>query len=140
MEKKRRARINDSLETLKQILLDSRRASGEITTTSANGKRRTTAKLEKADILEMTVTYLQFLKSNTKELRDPDVQKGRTREDVKIRAADSSSEGGCVINTLVPPTVQYREVSFLLHSTHRYSSGSSENDMSDNQGIWRPWG
>lgn len=52
MEKKRRARINDSLEALKDILLTN-------TVAIAQGTRPT--KLEKADILEMTVRYLQML-------------------------------------------------------------------------------
>lgn len=52
MEKKRRARINDSLETLKEILLKN-------TVAITQGSRPT--KLEKADILEMTVRYLEVL-------------------------------------------------------------------------------
>lgn len=57
MEKKRRARINDSLEALKEILLKN-------TVAITQGNRPT--KLEKADILEMTVRYLQMLhKRNT---------------------------------------------------------------------------
>lgn len=52
MEKKRRARINDSLEELKDILLKN-------TVAIAYGQRPT--KLEKADILEMTVRYLNTL-------------------------------------------------------------------------------
>lgn len=52
MEKKRRARINDSLEALKEILLKN-------TVAITQGTRPT--KLEKADILEMTVRYLQLL-------------------------------------------------------------------------------
>jgi Helix-loop-helix DNA-binding domain len=52
MEKKRRARINDSLETLKQILLQNLVALPQ-------GQRPT--KLEKADILEMTVRYCDLL-------------------------------------------------------------------------------
>lgn len=57
MEKKRRARINDSLEALKEILLKN-------TVAITQGTRPT--KLEKADILEMTVRYLQMLhKRNT---------------------------------------------------------------------------
>lgn len=52
MEKKRRARINDSLEALKEILLKN-------TVAITQGNRPT--KLEKADILEMTVRYLQML-------------------------------------------------------------------------------
>lgn len=52
MEKKRRARINDSLEELKDILLKN-------TVAVTYGQRPT--KLEKADILEMTVRYLNTL-------------------------------------------------------------------------------
>lgn len=52
MEKKRRARINDSLETLKQLILQN---------TIALPKGTRPAKLEKADILEMTVRHLQML-------------------------------------------------------------------------------
>lgn len=65
MEKKRRARINDSLETLKQILLESKTS---LKTSSRNNQR--TAKLEKADILEMTVRYLQQLHGKVKSIND----------------------------------------------------------------------
>lgn len=54
MEKKRRARINDSLETLKHTLLQN-------TVAITHGTRPT--KLEKADILEMTVRYIDVLHS-----------------------------------------------------------------------------
>lgn len=52
MEKKRRARINDSLERLKEILLHN-------TAAVTHGSKPT--KLEKADILEMTIRYIQSL-------------------------------------------------------------------------------
>jgi hypothetical protein len=52
IEKLRRARINNSLETLKQMLLQN-------TIAIPQGGRPT--KLEKADILEMTVRYMQLL-------------------------------------------------------------------------------
>lgn len=66
MEKKRRARINDSLDTLKQILLDNRhnllRNSEQWRQFSAQQQvQLKTTKLEKADILEMTVNYLRVL-------------------------------------------------------------------------------
>ncbi|KAJ8940544.1 hypothetical protein NQ318_003387 [Aromia moschata] len=54
MEKKRRSRINDSLEALKQILL-------KIDPENVRKTGSRTAKLEKADILEMTVRYLRSL-------------------------------------------------------------------------------
>lgn len=63
MEKKRRARINNSLESLKEILLKN-------TVAITQGTRPT--KLEKADILEMTVRYLRILhKRNTTVLTAP---------------------------------------------------------------------
>lgn len=63
MEKKRRARINDSLEALKEILLKN-------TVAITQGTRPT--KLEKADILEMTVRYLKVLhKRNTTAMTCP---------------------------------------------------------------------
>lgn len=66
MEKKRRARINDSLETLKEILLKN-------TVAVTQGTRPT--KLEKADILEMTVRYLKMLhKRNTAAVTSVPIQ------------------------------------------------------------------
>lgn len=63
MEKKRRARINDSLETLKHTLLQN-------TVAITHGTRPT--KLEKADILEMTVRYIDVLHSKI-TLNDSDI-------------------------------------------------------------------
>lgn len=62
MEKKRRARINDSLDTLKSILIKNLTTQIPVTvsTSSAINYNRTT-KLEKADILEMTVKYVERL-------------------------------------------------------------------------------
>uniref|UniRef100_A0A0K0DM80 BHLH domain-containing protein n=1 Tax=Angiostrongylus cantonensis TaxID=6313 RepID=A0A0K0DM80_ANGCA len=50
MEKKRRARINQCLSELKEILICDKHSSGH-------------AKWEKADILEMTVDYLKKLRA-----------------------------------------------------------------------------
>lgn len=55
IEKLRRARINSSLESLKEILLKN-------TISIPQGVRPT--KLEKADILEMTVRYIELLHEN----------------------------------------------------------------------------
>ncbi len=62
MEKRRRARINDCLNELKQLLIE------------ANPAQRN--KLEKADILEMTVQYLRQLQR------------------VRLREAAKSASGG----------------------------------------------
>ncbi|XP_050060636.1 transcription factor HES-2-like [Aphis gossypii] len=51
MEKKRRARINQSLDELKRIVVDAEKSAGQ--------DLSRVNKLEKADILEMTVRYLK---------------------------------------------------------------------------------
>lgn len=51
MEKKRRARINHCLNQLKSLILET------------DSERSRHSKLEKADILEMTVRYLQTLRA-----------------------------------------------------------------------------
>lgn len=58
IEKLRRARINSSLESLKEILLQN-------TISIPQGSRPT--KLEKADIMEMTVRYVQLLQKKLKK-------------------------------------------------------------------------
>lgn len=63
MEKKRRARINDSLERLKEILLHN-------TAAVTHGSKPT--KLEKADILEMTIRFIESMQPRgTRALRLP---------------------------------------------------------------------
>uniref|UniRef100_A0A8D9AWX0 Transcription factor HES-1 n=2 Tax=Cacopsylla melanoneura TaxID=428564 RepID=A0A8D9AWX0_9HEMI len=59
MEKKRRARINQSLEELKQLILDANKE--DINSIRAS-------KLEKADILEMTVSHLHNLHNTLRQL------------------------------------------------------------------------
>ncbi|KAJ8918584.1 hypothetical protein NQ315_013089 [Exocentrus adspersus] len=85
IEKRRRARINESLETLKKILLD------------CNPDRTKTKnlKLEKADILEMTVRYLQYLKTTADLgiIRSPAIENKVTQ----ICPADSSTNDRVVL-------------------------------------------
>lgn len=77
MEKKRRARINDSLEALKDILLKN-------TVAITYGQRPT--KLEKADILEMTVRYLNTLHKRLA------TQRTYTNHDCGVSSTTASSE------------------------------------------------
>ncbi|GLV44499.1 hairy [Carabus blaptoides fortunei] len=58
MEKRRRARMNDSLETLKHILLES-------STNHVSRHPSTVSKMDKADILELTVQFIQELLQKT---------------------------------------------------------------------------
>ena len=54
MERRRRARINESLNELKSLVLS-----------SLNKDHTKFSKMEKADVLELTVSYLRSLKSNS---------------------------------------------------------------------------
>lgn len=130
MEKKRRARINDSLEALKQILLESK-TTLRGSATRRNGQR--TAKLEKADILEMTVNYLQHLHRKLEQANQEDVSViKRNREQVAIRPADSSCEGVKV--TLVPAKLKNGEIVFVVPS-----QDVKENLKAETDSVWRPW-
>ncbi|KAK4876141.1 hypothetical protein RN001_012563 [Aquatica leii] len=138
MEKKRRARINDSLETLKQILLDSKTTLKE-SAQKKNGQR--TAKLEKADILEMTVRYLQHL--HNKLGQNPGPRPIKSKE-VSIRPADSSSDNGFQIGvTLIPTRLQNGDLAFVMPSSLQPVSSKNdlENEFSEkmNDAVWRPW-
>lgn len=86
MEKKRRARINDSLEALKEILLKN-------TVAITQGTRPT--KLEKADILEMTVRYLQML------------HKRNAMPNVKSSECSVTSTTTSIRNSLKPKSIEY---------------------------------
>ena len=59
MEKRRRDRINKSLNELKTILIDALRRD-----------QNSCSKLEKADILEMTVAYLQSIQTTVTSIKN----------------------------------------------------------------------
>ncbi|XP_023018601.1 transcription factor HES-2 [Leptinotarsa decemlineata] len=131
MEKKRRARINDSLETLKQILLNSKTTLKDC---SKSGQR--TAKLEKADILEMTVRYLQQLHGKIGE-NTPSANK---KETIAIRPADSSCENVRMGFTLLPTKLQSGEVVYFIpKNIPVVSSSVGDNCEKNRENVWRPW-
>lgn len=139
MEKKRRARINDSLETLKQILLDSKTLLKE-GACKKSGQR--TAKLEKADILEMTVRYLQHLHQKVKTIEDQ--SKHKQKEYVVRSAADSSSENIQLGLTLIPTKLRTGEIVLVMPSrelkqTEINSTNSEAYPMKIGDKVWRPW-
>ncbi|CAJ0959265.1 unnamed protein product, partial [Mesorhabditis belari] len=108
MEKKRRARINRSLAELKQILLDAAH------TSPSHGK------WEKADILEMTVSYVRSLLTRNETGRPPVVISSRSASDSENGECEQaqnsmSSDGPCSPSTThssgtsappSPPTTQ----------------------------------
>lgn len=165
MEKIRRARINDSLDSLKRILLESKMT---LKTISKNTPR--TAKLEKADILEMTVKYLQQLHEkmkvssilqDTEDKRKNRIIAIRSNEDVitksdhvtknvsmrqnvvtaqkseiAIRAADSSSDSLVMKVSVLPTQLITREIFYVLpNNTSKVQKQSSASSKE----LWRPW-
>lgn len=141
MEKKRRARINDSLETLKQILLESKTTILNESASKRSGQR-TTAKLEKADILEMTVRYLLDLKNRIQHagtVRHPDQSlKMKEDEKIKIRPADSSCDIKYGV-ALLPARFPNATIAFVL-PTNTIESRTRRNDSQEGgQAVWRPW-
>lgn len=140
MEKKRRARINDSLEALKQILLESKSTLKESTSNKKSGQR--TAKLEKADILEMTVTYLQHLHNRLAQVA-PSIR--LQKREVAIRPADSSCERVKIGVTLVPTRLENGEIAFVVPSsvstetTLQTNNCQSRSVKTETEHVWRPW-
>ncbi|CAH1115088.1 unnamed protein product [Psylliodes chrysocephalus] len=166
IEKKRRARINDSLETLKQILLESK------TYLKEGKKGQRYSKLEKADILELTVTYLQqlhgkfrenridsddkendnhsnkksladeenFVKNNTIIIRsDRKIQPSFVRkEPVLIRPADSSSENVKIGVTLFPTRLHSGHIVYFLPKNLGEKSVNGHL-VESKEKVWRPW-
>merc|ERR1712176_1152294 len=68
LERKRRARINNCLDELKDLMVFALQAEGE-----------SVSKLEKADVLEMTVKHLRKLKRQQMLALNPSVEMDRFR-------------------------------------------------------------
>ncbi|XP_057667252.1 transcription factor HES-2-like [Diorhabda carinulata] len=121
MEKKRRARINDSLENLKQILLEC--------DPQSVGKK--SAKLEKADILEMTVSYLQTIRKTP----------------APNSYYQSTNYGNCSTNkyssnsyvTVASKTGNVGQYCYGGSSNSSYYSKNQSTQKADKSGLWRPW-
>lgn len=88
MEKKRRQRINNSLEYLKRVLLQNTVA------ISTSGGR--VAKLEKADILEMTVRYIQTLHQQLNITTDDTSGASGTSERARLAIVSSTTPDSIV--------------------------------------------
>lgn len=148
IEKLRRARINSSLESLKEILLRN-------TISIPQGSRPT--KLEKADILEMTVRYVAMLHEKLSIL---DVKSTKNSMEVfgPIRWNSPTHERafGDITNQMAkrhPPTLiaADNKAWFNSHPHLQRPSSRRSNDKEnlrhdENQSIkslsehhWRPW-
>ncbi|KAG5900481.1 hypothetical protein JTB14_010893 [Gonioctena quinquepunctata] len=120
MEKKRRARINESLDNLKQILLEC----------DPENVSKKSAKLEKADILEMTVSYLQNIRK--KEVKQCYYQSSN------YGYYTPSQERYYPQNSVkVPPKSSYG--SQYYHGGAASSKSYSQQKGGDAKGVWRPW-
>lgn len=142
IEKLRRARINSSLESLKEILLQN-------TISIPQGSRPT--KLEKADILEMTVRYIELLHENLPTLRN---QTTPLSSPSRIRDNDRNFRNITNNVNRYDQTFHQRQrkthnYPILSHSTcNRFEiSDDKENqfninspkDSSIKEEHWRPW-
>ncbi|KAL1490689.1 hypothetical protein ABEB36_013344 [Hypothenemus hampei] len=125
LEKKRRDRINDSLETLKIMLLNSK-------PNLKDGK-----KLEKADILEMTVDYLRNLHRTLMRVQECNGSPAKKQDDLEIQrnVCDSTSTTQL---TLVPSKTASGNFILVVPSNCNFNEDNSgQNVKVDN--VWRPW-
>jgi hypothetical protein len=143
IEKLRRARINSSLESLKEILLCN-------TISIPQGSRPT--KLEKADILEMTVRYVEVLHeklsiSKGKILRKPEENFKDTQQDRRHEKAfgetknvmsgrsqqQQKSESKMRLQDQKTATRDFDKENFCVLEMER------ENQSTFEEHHWRPW-
>lgn len=150
IEKLRRARINSSLESLKEILLRN-------TISIPQGSRPT--KLEKADILEMTVRYVEMLHeklSGRKSLRKSmetfgEIQWKPNHERAFIDITNQKDKRQNQQTQIVDDNKGWfsNQHNFHLHQESSNSSHDKENSTIElrhrNQSMmleehhWRPW-
>lgn len=130
MEKRRRARINDSLETLKRVLLKN--------TIQSNYPVRI-AKLEKADILEMTVQYIQMLH---KRLGANGVHLDNIVPSMIHENSDNDKENVQSVDNITIKSEfnnQIKNESEFLGKNVRISFRKVENNLNNLRTHWRPW-
>lgn len=130
MEKKRRQRINTSLEFLKRVLLQNTVA----VPTNAGGR---VAKLEKADILEMTVRYIQTLHKQMgldKAEKVSSTTQENPMEVIKFKN---------LVNAINKPSQVSRNTNiFSMMDKENVSPpkcASNSNKIEKKEPHWRPW-
>ncbi|CAG9862500.1 unnamed protein product [Phyllotreta striolata] len=118
MEKKRRARINESLENLKTILMEC----------DPESVSKRNAKLEKADILEMTVSYLQTMRTKRTNSYYPSssscsYSSQKYNQNYVTVSSKYGSGGQCCYGG----------------SSYSYKGSGQKGSCGDKSSIWRPW-
>lgn len=119
IEKKRRARINESLEKLKNILL-------ECDPETVNKK---SAKLEKADILEMTVKYLENVRKTQEAMR----RQQYVKNFVPVQRQYFSYR-----QNFVMPFINGSQYYYIQDSSSPQKNYSLQQ-YPHQESIWRPW-
>lgn len=151
LERKRRARINRCLDELKELMVTALQSEGE-----------NVSKLEKADILELTVRHLHTLKRQHRLIATPEqsyadrFKQGFTHCAQEVShfltsPADSVDPvagakllqhlGSCIRQLDVIGGTTSNEVSYQQnHVQQGYTPPASPaTSVSDNRAMWRPW-
>ncbi|XP_050543339.1 enhancer of split mgamma protein-like [Daktulosphaira vitifoliae] len=157
LERKRRARINRCLDELKELMVVALQAEGE-----------NVSKLEKADILELTVRHLHKLKRhNALGLNGDSVYADKFRAgfahcaaevsnyltaDVRSPPVDPTSgvkllhHLGACMRKIESPDSSATAVLAVRPDQHQYNQQyrpytppATPSDLKDDQNVWRPW-
>ncbi|OQR68849.1 protein deadpan-like, partial [Tropilaelaps mercedesae] len=158
MEKRRRARINSSLNELKNLILDYNKTKDSVRHSSSSSSNSNSNKLEKADILEMAVRHVEMLHRHVAAQRaasDPNVADKfraataaanasalsppspsaspmRSAQPTMISAAAQKYFGSPEVQ-LVPTRLPSGEIALVLPNSHRHlTNGSAEISVNCN--------
>lgn len=139
LERKRRARINRCLDELKELMVTTLQSEGE-----------NVAKLEKADILELTVRHLQTLKRQHRLVANPETTYvDRFKAGFSLCAKEVSS---FLVNSIEPAASnkllqhlggcirQLDNISSEVNYRQVYTPPvSPQTVVSETKNMWRPW-
>ncbi|XP_054287846.1 enhancer of split m3 protein-like [Macrosteles quadrilineatus] len=124
MEKKRRARINDSLNELRRLLAES---------STQESEKAKAAKLEKADILELAVKHVQYLHDRL----GLSGQKENKRDGTEERDSHENETKRTVLRESVRLTrLPSGEVALIISTR---PSPHLQTQPSQPRLMWRPW-
>merc|ERR1711988_1134005 len=112
IERKRRARINSCLDELKDLMMFALQSEGE-----------SISKLEKADVLELTVKHLRKLKRQQMLAVDPGLDMDRYRAGYTTCATEVSR---CLASTGVDISIGSRLMSHLGHKLNTIETARQE--------------
>lgn len=139
LERKRRARMNHYLDELKDLIVETMESQGEHVT-----------KLEKADILEMTVSYLKSKKqgneNNSDQVNPEKFRAGYTQAAYEVSKVFASVPG--LDKKFGTQLMKHLGYQLKDLNTKNVSGGATPNqhdgermdeDNAEEQQPWRPW-